>query len=25
VLHYGRYIHPQGYESVSFASVAFEG
>jgi AmmeMemoRadiSam system protein B len=24
VLHYGRYIHPQGYESVSFASVAFE-
>jgi MEMO1 family protein len=25
VLHYGRYVHPQGYESVSFASVAFEG
>jgi AmmeMemoRadiSam system protein B len=24
VLHYGRYIHPQGFESVSFASVAFE-
>jgi AmmeMemoRadiSam system protein B len=24
VLHYGRYVHPQGYESVSFASVAFE-
>jgi MEMO1 family protein len=25
VLHYGRYVHPQGFESVSFASVAFEG
>jgi AmmeMemoRadiSam system protein B len=24
VLHYGRYVHPRGYESVSFASVAFE-
>ena len=24
VLHYGCYVHPQGYESVSFASVAFE-
>ena len=24
VLHYGRYVHPQGFESVSFASVAFE-
>jgi AmmeMemoRadiSam system protein B len=23
LLHYGRYVHPQGYESVSFASVAF--
>ncbi len=22
-LHYGRYVHPEGYESVSFASVAF--
>jgi len=25
LLHYGRYVHPQGHESVSFASVAFEG
>jgi AmmeMemoRadiSam system protein B len=25
VLHYGRYVHPQGFESVSFASVAFLG
>ncbi|HEY8503203.1 MAG TPA: AmmeMemoRadiSam system protein B [Gemmataceae bacterium] len=24
-LHYGRYIHPKGFESVSFASVAFYG
>ena len=24
LLHYGRYVHPQGYESVSFASMAFE-
>jgi AmmeMemoRadiSam system protein B len=24
LLHYGRYVHPEGYESVSFASVAFE-
>jgi AmmeMemoRadiSam system protein B len=23
VLHYGRYVHPTGYESVSFASVGF--
>jgi AmmeMemoRadiSam system protein B len=23
VLHYGQYVHPQGHESVSFASVAF--
>src|SRR5262249_8204387 len=23
VLHYGRYVHPRGHESVSFASVAF--
>lgn len=23
LLHYGRYVHPQGYESVSFASMAF--
>jgi AmmeMemoRadiSam system protein B len=23
VLHYDRYVHPRGYESVSFASVAF--
>jgi AmmeMemoRadiSam system protein B len=23
VLHYDQYVHPQGYESVSFASVAF--
>ncbi|MFL5328878.1 MAG: AmmeMemoRadiSam system protein B [Gemmataceae bacterium] len=23
LLHYGRFIHPQGYESVSFASMAF--
>jgi AmmeMemoRadiSam system protein B len=22
--HYGRYVHPQGHESVSFASVVFE-
>src|SRR5262245_34653436 len=25
LLHYGRYVHPEGYESVSFASMAFEG
>jgi AmmeMemoRadiSam system protein B len=25
VLHYGRFVHPEGYESVSFASMAFEG
>jgi MEMO1 family protein len=25
VLHYGRYVHPRGNESVSFASVAFDG
>ncbi|HEX3148746.1 MAG TPA: AmmeMemoRadiSam system protein B [Gemmataceae bacterium] len=24
LLHYGRYVHPEGYESVSFASMAFE-
>jgi MEMO1 family protein len=24
LLHYGRYVHPDGYESVSFASMAFE-
>ena len=24
VLHYGRYVHPEGFESVSFASMAFE-
>lgn len=24
LLHYGRYVHPQGYESVSFASMAFD-
>jgi AmmeMemoRadiSam system protein B len=24
LLHYGRYIHPHGHESVSFASVAFD-
>ena len=23
VLHYGRYVHPQGHESVSFAAAAF--
>ena len=23
MLHYDQYVHPQGYESVSFASVAF--
>ena len=23
VLHYGQYVHPRGFESVSFASVAF--
>jgi AmmeMemoRadiSam system protein B len=23
LLHYGRFVHPQGYESVSFASVGF--
>ena len=23
VLNYDRYVHPQGYESVSFASVGF--
>jgi hypothetical protein len=25
VLHYGQYVHPRGYESVSFASVGFYG
>lgn len=25
LLHYGRYVHPNGFESVSFASMAFEG
>ncbi len=24
LLHYGRFVHPDGYESVSFASMAFE-
>ena len=24
LLYYGRYVHPEGFESVSFASVAFE-
>jgi MEMO1 family protein len=24
LLHYGRFVHPEGYESVSFASLAFE-
>jgi MEMO1 family protein len=24
VLHYGRFVHPEGFESVSFASVAFD-
>ena len=24
LLHYGRFVHPEGFESVSFASVAFE-
>lgn len=24
VLHYGRYVHPEGFESVSFASAVFE-
>lgn len=24
LLHYGQYVHPQGYESVSFASAVFE-
>ena len=24
VLHYGRHVHPRGFESVSFASVAFD-
>ena len=24
LLHYGRYVHPHGHESVSFASMAFE-
>lgn len=24
LLHYGRYVHPEGFESVSFASMAFE-
>ena len=24
LLHYGRFIHPEGFESVSFASMAFE-
>ena len=23
VLHYNRYVHPKGFESVSFASAAF--
>jgi hypothetical protein len=23
VLHYGQYVHPRGFESVSFASMAF--
>ena len=23
VLHYDQYVHPRGYESVSFASVGF--
>jgi AmmeMemoRadiSam system protein B len=25
LLHYGRYVHPHGYESVSFASMGFYG
>lgn len=25
VLHYGRFVHPERYESVSFASAVFEG
>src|SRR5262245_8350464 len=25
LLHYGRFVHPEGFESVSFASMAFEG
>jgi AmmeMemoRadiSam system protein B len=25
VLHYDQYIHPEGYESVSFASMTFDG
>jgi AmmeMemoRadiSam system protein B len=25
LLHYGRHVHPQGYSSVSYASMAFEG
>jgi AmmeMemoRadiSam system protein B len=24
VLHYGRFVHPEGFESVSFASMAFD-
>jgi hypothetical protein len=24
VLHYGRFVHPEGFESVSFASMVFE-
>ncbi len=24
LLHYGRYVHPEGFESVSFASMVFE-
>ena len=24
LLHYGRFVHPEGFESVSFASMAFE-
>lgn len=24
LLHYGRFVHPEGFESVSFASIAFE-
>lgn len=24
LLHYGRYVHPEGHESVSFASMAFD-
>ena len=25
LLHYDQYVHPRGYESVSFASMAFYG